>query len=331
VRLSVRFSDRRNIQFGDRALIESQPPRTFSPQPVQPLTAENSVQASSLPFPRANFLPGKCAYTPSHSLLETFLYMTSRQTRKLRREHERKAKKAAYKASLHGAPPVPELPLEEEFTPEFLAEAQAMRERIERRVATRAEINRANAQHSTGPVTPTGKLASSRNSLKHGLASGTLIIPGEDPAAFESLLETLLAEHQPANATEEILVHEMAQSFWLAQRALRLQNECFTREGLNEKRLALFLRYHTTHQRAFHKALNALLKLKRSRHRDKGAVAVPGFVSQNDHLPEPETRFVSQNDVDTWRFGVSAADRAAVGLLSTQKSSADSVQKSRNG
>jgi hypothetical protein len=40
----------------------------------------------------------------------------------------------------------------------------------------RSEINGANAAHSTGPRTPTGKLASSRNSLKHGLASGTFII-----------------------------------------------------------------------------------------------------------------------------------------------------------
>ncbi len=47
----------------------------------------------------------------------------------------------------------------------------------------------------------------------------------------------------------------MAQSYWLAQRALRLQNECFTDEGVDDKRLSLYMRYHTTHERAFHKAL----------------------------------------------------------------------------
>ncbi|MBV9157656.1 MAG: hypothetical protein JO097_15430, partial [Acidobacteriaceae bacterium] len=69
----------------------------------------------------------------------------------------------------------------------------------------RAEINRQNAQHSTGPCSIQGKLASSRNSLKHGLASGTLIIAGEDPAAFAALLSDLSDEHQPANTTEELL------------------------------------------------------------------------------------------------------------------------------
>lgn len=118
----------------------------------------------------------------------------------------------------------------------------------------RAEINRANSLHSTGPKTAPGKLASSRNSLKHGLASGELIVPGEDPAEFEALLRDLLDEHQPANPTETLLVQEMAQSWWLTQRAIRLQNECFAENGIDQKRLALFLRYQTTHYRAFHKS-----------------------------------------------------------------------------
>jgi hypothetical protein len=202
--------------------------------------------------------------------------MTSRQARRLRREEERKVKRAAYKAGLRESAAAIAAPtaassassidpeLLDEFSSEFLAHANSMRERIARNVAllkqnafspgesgfvsqndlqshtktrfvsqpapkrARAQINRANAQHSTGPCSPTGKLASSRNSLKHGLASSTLIIPGEDPAVFESLLESLLAEHQPANTTEQMLIHEMAQSWWLTQRALRFQNECFT-------------------------------------------------------------------------------------------------------
>ena len=213
--------------------------------------------------------------------------MTSRQLRKLRREEERKAQKAAYKANLQvAAPAAPPIPApEEEFSPEFIAEARAMRERVARRV----QINRANSVHSTGPVTCQGKLASSCNSLKHGLASGTLIIDGEDPAAFDELLQTLLAEHQPASTTEELLIQEMAQSWWLTQRALRLQNDCFTPQGVDEKRLALFLRYQTTHERAFHKALNALIRLQKERHR--GQI---GFVSQERSSSVPEIGFVSQ-------------------------------------
>ena len=43
----------------------------------------------------------------------------------------------------------------------------------------------------------------------------------------------------------------MAQSYWLEQRAIRLHNDCFTAEGIDERRLSLFLRYQTTYNRAF--------------------------------------------------------------------------------
>ncbi|HTU44373.1 MAG TPA: hypothetical protein VMF91_04895 [Bryobacteraceae bacterium] len=219
--------------------------------------------------------------------------------RSIRRAAERKQRKLERKQARLAVTPNA-APIDDEFSPELIQEAQAVRERI----ATR---NRANAAHSTGPVTPEGKLASSRNSLKHGLASGQLITPGEahsafvarcarlgeDPAAFESLLQDLLDDHQPANTTEELLVHEIAQAHWLMQRALRLQSECFTPAGIDEKRLALFLRYHSTHERAFHKALSTLLKLKRSRDR-QGAVATRGFVSQHSRK-SLDSGFVSQS------------------------------------
>ena len=49
----------------------------------------------------------------------------------------------------------------------------------------RAEINRQNAQKSTGPRTDEGKAASRGNSLKHGLTATTIApvdTPGEPPA-----------------------------------------------------------------------------------------------------------------------------------------------------
>ncbi len=213
--------------------------------------------------------------------------MTSRQARKQRREEEREAAKLAYQQSRIVAAPACQT--DDEFSPEFIAEAQATRQRIEACILT----NRANALHSTGPRSAEGKLASSRNSLKHGLASGQLIVSGEDPAEYDSLLQCLFAEHQPANTSEEILIHQMAQSVWLTQRALRLQNECFTATGIDEKRLALFLRYQTTHERAFHRALPTLMRLQNDRrHTEK---APRGFVSQQRTMTAPETDCLSQN------------------------------------
>ncbi|MCU1257860.1 MAG: hypothetical protein JWO80_745, partial [Bryobacterales bacterium] len=47
--------------------------------------------------------------------------------------------------------------------------------------ATAAQLsaNRANSESSTGPRTEAGKSRSSQNALRHGLASGRLIIEGE--------------------------------------------------------------------------------------------------------------------------------------------------------
>ncbi|MGA8028611.1 MAG: hypothetical protein WB992_15820 [Bryobacteraceae bacterium] len=245
--------------------------------------------------------------------------MTPRQARTERRTAERKQKKAEIKRNKAASSPAedialfpPGYQLEDEFSPELMAEADAVRDSIHRAAGvasppsgfvsqTRAEINRANSQHSTGPRSPEGKLASSLNSLKHGLASGEIIIPGEDPAAFDALLHDLLEEHQPANPTEELLVKEMAQSYWLTQRALRFQNRCFTENGVDEKRLALYLRYQTTHDRAFHKALTTLIKLRKepARRFVSQAANKPGpqhgFASQNPPPASPQNHFVRQN------------------------------------
>ncbi len=99
----------------------------------------------------------------------------------------------------------------------------------------------------------------------------------------------------------------MAQSYWLMQRATRLQNACFTDSGLDCKQLALFLRYRTTYERAFHKALNTLLQLKKKRERDsrqfvsqngRKQVQPPQFVSQESPNLAPTAEFVRQKTAD---------------------------------
>src|ERR1039457_566639 len=56
-------------------------------------------------------------------------------------------------------------------------------------MATPAQItaNRANAQKSTGPRSVEGKSASRFNALKHGIDAASIVIPGEDPADYDSL------------------------------------------------------------------------------------------------------------------------------------------------
>jgi len=160
--------------------------------------------------------------------------------------------------------------------------------------AARLHANRANAQFSTGP-SPAGRAASSQNRTIHGLArhNGVFkLLITEDAAGFEALKHSLAEEHQPATVTEAILINEMAESTWLASRALNLQATCFdpqTGQVSDTKMFSLYLRYHSTHQRAFHKALNQLLKLRSER--SKEAI---GFEAQKRKQAQTEGDHIEQ-------------------------------------
>jgi hypothetical protein len=136
-------------------------------------------------------------------------------------------------------------------------------------MSTQAQIaaNQANSQLSTGPKSETGKAAAARNNFRHGLSTSTefWVLPSERQTDFLKLLAQFQQEHQPETPTEEALVQAMAEHHWLRHRAMRLEEACFdytTGQIIDERKLALYLRYQTTHERAFHKALNDLLKLR---------------------------------------------------------------------
>ena len=135
-------------------------------------------------------------------------------------------------------------------------------------MSTTAQIaaNQNNAQLSTGPKTESGKAVCSQNRRIHGLSGDAFhVLPGEDQIAFDEFFAQLTAEYQPASVTESVLIEQMAQSAWLSRRAIRLQESCF-QDGVvpehRERTFALYIRYQTTHERAFSRALNDLLKLR---------------------------------------------------------------------
>jgi hypothetical protein len=146
--------------------------------------------------------------------------------------------------------------------------------------------NQQNAQYSTGPKSAEGKAAICWNAFRHGLAGTFRMLEDEDQEDFDQLRAGLLAEHQPQTPTEILLVESMAQHYWLMQRAMRLQTLCFDMEASEgAKKLALFLRYQTTHERAFYKSLNTLLKLRAEKRK-----AEIGFVSQQRQAEEHARR-----------------------------------------
>src|SRR5260370_34494101 len=85
------------------------------------------------------------------------------------------------------------------------------------------EANRLNAQKSTGPTTPEGRAAVRLNGLKHGLCAETIVVPGEDPAEFEAMLDAYRAEYQPATPSAEFLVRQLAMADWLLMRLHRIE------------------------------------------------------------------------------------------------------------
>jgi hypothetical protein len=132
--------------------------------------------------------------------------------------------------------------------------------------------NQANAQNSSGPKTETGKAASAVNNRKHGFAGAFFLLPNEDEADYRQLNDGFAAEYQPINVIEQILVQKMVQHYWVSQRAHQMQDACAYEHQLDpvaNNSLALFIRYQTTHDRAFHKCIEQLAKLRAERRKEQ--------------------------------------------------------------
>jgi hypothetical protein len=70
---------------------------------------------------------------------------------------------------------------------------------------SRAEINRRNAQMSTGPRSPSGKQRVKFNALKHGLRAKTIVLPGEE-GTFNARLDAWTIDLQPRGEADRFLV-----------------------------------------------------------------------------------------------------------------------------
>jgi hypothetical protein len=92
----------------------------------------------------------------------------------------------------------------------------------------RAEINRANAQSSTGPKTPEGKQRSALNAIRHGLTSQIVVMPTEDLRAYQLHLQSFTDEYRPEGATEAHLVQALSDTAWRLNRVAALESNLLT-------------------------------------------------------------------------------------------------------
>jgi hypothetical protein len=74
----------------------------------------------------------------------------------------------------------------------------------------RIDSNRKNSAHSTGPTSATGKQASRKNSLKHGLTGEGIVVADVDASEVERRNEEFQADLAPQTAVGKFLVRQMA-------------------------------------------------------------------------------------------------------------------------
>ena len=83
--------------------------------------------------------------------------------------------------------------------------------------------NQANALHSTGPRTESGKAASRLNGLKHGLTGEMRLMPHEDQAEYERRSTGIIESMAPANELELRIAVSIADDYWRIDRIRNME------------------------------------------------------------------------------------------------------------
>ena len=156
---------------------------------------------------------------------------------------------------------------------------------------------RQNGAKAAGTKSPAGIQQSSKNSLKHGLTSNMIVLSNESHAKFDELHQTYIETFQPDNGVEMDLVDQMVASQWRLRRIWMMQTAAldlkmdqqepeiakkfkqidqatrltvaFTTLANDEKSLDLLLRYETTYNRLYQRAMNTLTRLRRDNQIDE--------------------------------------------------------------
>ena len=117
------------------------------------------------------------------------------------------------------------------------------------------------ATHATGPKTPQGKAAASRNAVTHGLHAQDVVLPhlGESQEEFEALCDGLARELSPRTAVERHYVTQIAQAMWRLRRLTRWEAGLYDDPALTDEeritKMARVLRHDAALRRHIDRAL----------------------------------------------------------------------------
>ena len=137
--------------------------------------------------------------------------------------------------------------------------------------------NRQNSLLSAGPTSESGKIASAKNAISHGLSStGDPVLPHEDRAQFNALLERYKLDFSPSTGHEEFLIVTMVGARWRLERAGRIENailgdmldspEATMAQSIMNKEgdaLARLDRYRANIERTYHRCTRELYASKK--------------------------------------------------------------------
>ena len=84
--------------------------------------------------------------------------------------------------------------------------------------APQLAANQANAQLSTGPVTPEGKAAASRNAIRHGLTAKSSMLAGDDPEEYRKHCQVFFNRFAHRDEIEKAVIQDIADIEWKLKR-----------------------------------------------------------------------------------------------------------------
>jgi hypothetical protein len=171
-------------------------------------------------------------------------------------------------------------------------------------MATQKQIaaNQSNCAKSPGPVTETGKHASSLNHLKWGVFSELVVLPDEDKKLFDVFSSQVLSDLHPVGPLETTMADAIVACLWRWRRlhgieaglltmyriyegADRGLATAFAHDGSQMDSLGRLTRYETALERRFHRLLHELQRLQAVR---AGQIVPPPAVVDVDVQGDPQ-------------------------------------------
>ena len=174
------------------------------------------------------------------------------------------------------------------------------------KISRRIKASRANGAKSNGPKTPEGKLRSQTHTIRHGLLAKAVVVEGEDPALFKTLMAECEAQFAPVDEVELGMVEEMAVAYWRMRRSWTIEAELMSQGVRGQQsvpfaarmaaaftdpdrmpKLALLQRYEARLHRMYQRALQSLILLREFK-ASQQITEQPNSESEHSVEPQPQ-------------------------------------------